>query len=270
MVGQPLTYTATVSSQSGVTAIGTVTFNVSLNKPVVVPVVNGQAIYMIAYKLAGMRTVTASYSGDAGHLTSTSAMLNQTISPQGTTTALTASLNPSAVGQLVTYTATVTGQNGVMPTGTVSFNVSSNKPVAVALVNGMAMYSIALKLAGPRTVTASYSGDANSSPSASAAINQTITQQVTTTTLTSSLNPSTAGQMVTFTAKVTGQNGVVPTGTVTFAISLNQPAVVNLVNGAATYNWTFAKSGPRTVTARYSGDANNQASASTVLDQTIN
>ena len=76
--------------------------------------------------------------------------------------------------------------------------------------------------------------------------------------------------MVTFTATVTGANGVVPTGTVTFAISLNKPAVVALVNGTATLNWTFAMSGARTVTATYSGDANNQASMSSGLNQTVN
>jgi hypothetical protein len=163
----------------------------------------------------------------------------------------------------------VTGQNGVVPTGTVSFNVSSNKPVVVTLVNGTASYTITFKLAGPRTVSASYSGDANNAASVSATVNQTITQQATTTALSSSPNPSAVGQMVMFTATVTGQNGVVPTGTVTFAISLNKPAVVPLMNGVATYNWTFAMSGARTVTASYSGDANNQASMSAVVNQTI-
>ena len=110
-----------VSSQSGVTATGTVRFNVSLNKPVTVPVVNGQATYTIAYKRAGPRTVTAAYSGDVGHLTSTSATVSQTINQQATSTTLTSSLNPSAVGQMVTFTATVAGANGVVPTGTVTF-----------------------------------------------------------------------------------------------------------------------------------------------------
>jgi hypothetical protein len=269
MVGQPVTYTATVSSQSGVVATGNITFAISMHKSVVVPLVNGTATYAIAYQLAGPRTVTASYAGDAGHLASTSTMLNQTIAQQATTTALSSSLNPSVVGQAVTYTATVTGQNGVTPSGSVTFNVNLNKPAVIALVNGTASYTITFKLAGPRTVTASYSGDGNSAASTSLTITQSITPQATSTTLTSSMNPSAVGQMVTFTATVTGANGVVPMGTVTFAISLNQPAVVNLVNGQATYNWTFAKSGPRTVTASYSGDANNQASTSTVLNQTI-
>jgi hypothetical protein len=217
-----------------------------------------------------MRTVTASYSGDGANLPSTSAMVNETISLQPTQTTLMSSLNPSAVGQAVTYTANVTALSGPTPTGSITFAVNLNKPAVVPLVNGQATYTIAYKLAGPRTVSASYSGDSGLGASVSPTVNQAITQQPTQTTLTSSPNPSSVGQMVMFTATVVGQNGVVPTGTVTFTINLNKPVAVALANGQATFNWTFAMSGPRTVTASYTGDANNQASTSAVLNQTIN
>jgi hypothetical protein len=182
---------------------------------------------------------------------------------------LQSSLNPSVVGQLVTYTATVSAPSGPIPTGSITFTINLNKPVVVPLVNGQATYHIAYKLAGPRTVSASYSGDSGHGASVSATVNQTITQQPTQTTLTSSPNPSPVGQMVMFTATVTGQNGVVPTGTVTFSINLNKPVTVALTNGQATFSWTFAMSGPRTVTASYAGDSNNTPSMSAVLNQTI-
>jgi len=80
-------------------------------------------------------------------------------------------LNLSAIGQAVTYTAVVTGQNGVVPVGTVTFNVSLNKPVVVSLVNRQPTYTIAYQLAGPRTVTATYSGDSNIQARVSTTIN---------------------------------------------------------------------------------------------------
>lgn len=174
MVGQPVTYTAVVASQSGVTATGSITFAINLHKPVVVPLVNGQAAYTIAYELAGPRTVTADYSGDAGHLSSTSATLDQTINKQPTQTTLTSSLNPSSAGQPVIFTATVVGQYGATPTGSVTFNISLSKPAIVSLTNGVATYMWTFKMSGSRTVTANYSGDNNNQASVNPTINQTI------------------------------------------------------------------------------------------------
>jgi hypothetical protein len=78
-----------------------------------------------------------------------------------TTTALTSSPNPSAVGQLVTFTARVTGNN---PTGTVTFS-ESGRPIGTAmLVNGVATFMISTLPAGSNAVTASYPGDANNAP----------------------------------------------------------------------------------------------------------
>jgi hypothetical protein len=53
---------------------------------------------------------------------STSPVLTQTVNKVGTNTALTSSPNPSAVGQAVTFTATVTSASGGgTPIGTVTF-----------------------------------------------------------------------------------------------------------------------------------------------------
>jgi hypothetical protein len=91
----------------------------------------------------------------------------------------------------------------------------------------------------------------------------------TTTVLSSSLNPSVVNQSVTYTATVTAQSGV-PTGSVTFTINGNKPVTVQLSNGQASFSWTYFYSGARTVTAAYSGDAQDASSTSAVLDQTVN
>ena len=106
-----------------------------------------------------------------------------------TTTTLASSLNPSAFGQSVTFTATVAGAGG-MPTGAVTFSVDGAAQPSVTLSNGTAAFSVFSLSVGSHTVTAAYSGDANFAPSAAPAITQTVNRVPTTTALTSSLNPS--------------------------------------------------------------------------------
>jgi hypothetical protein len=88
----------------------------------------------------------------------------------------------------------------------------------------------------------------------------------TTTTLTSSANPSQAGQTVTLVAFVAGD---APTGTVTFTelgITLGTSPVV--ASGQADLVVTGWQAGTHTVTATYSGDANNDSSVG-VLTQSV-
>jgi hypothetical protein len=92
----------------------------------------------------------------------------------------------------------------------------------------------------------------------------------TTTALTSSANPSTAGQAVTFTATVTPASA---TGTVAFTANGTPIAGCNaqpIVAGAATCTTTLAASGGVSIVASYSGDNNHHASISAPLAQTVN
>ena len=91
----------------------------------------------------------------------------------------------------------------------------------------------------------------------------------TTTMLTSSLNPSVVGQIVTFTATVTGTRGT-PTGAVTFAVDGAAQATVSLSGGTTSYATSSLTAGTHTVVASYGGDPANAASASPVLTQTVN
>ncbi len=90
----------------------------------------------------------------------------------------------------------------------------------------------------------------------------------TSTAVTSSLNPSTFGQSVTFTATVTGNN---PTGTAQFkdgATNLGGP--VSLSGAVATLTTSALTVGTHPITAVYSGDAQNNTSTSPLLDQVVN
>jgi Autotransporter beta-domain/IPT/TIG domain len=84
--------------------------------------------------------------------------------------------------------------------------------------------------------------------------------------LTSSPNPSNVGQVVTFTAKVTGSN---PTGTVTFTENGQVIGTATLLSGVATFTTSSLHAGNNNVTASYPGDVNNAADPETVV-QVVN
>jgi uncharacterized repeat protein (TIGR03803 family) len=74
--------------------------------------------------------------------------------------------------------------------------------------------------------------------------------------LTSSPNPSTVGQDVTFTATITAANGQTPNdGTVTFKYGTTVLATANVSNGVAEFDTTTLPVGKDTITATYSGDS---------------
>jgi hypothetical protein len=94
----------------------------------------------------------------------------------------------------------------------------------------------------------------------------------TTTTLSSSVNPSVAGQSVTFTASVTPSSGTsTPSGTVTF---LDGATVIGSspvdAGGSAAFTTSTLSVGPHSITVQYSGDATFAGSSSSALSQTVN
>jgi hypothetical protein len=95
----------------------------------------------------------------------------------------------------------------------------------------------------------------------------------TTTTVTSSQNPSTVGDTVTFTATVAPTSGTgTPTGTVQFSIDGTDVGTAQtLAGGTATYATSGLTAGPHDVSATYSGDLSFSDSAGGVSGgQTVN
>ena len=84
----------------------------------------------------------------------------------GTTTTLTSSINPAAVGQKVIFDAAVDATSGsTTPTGNVVFNIDSTDVATVALSAGAASYQTTSLTSGSHTVKATYAGDAQFSSS---------------------------------------------------------------------------------------------------------
>ena len=88
----------------------------------------------------------------------------------------------------------------------------------------------------------------------------------TTTTLASSLNPSTPGQSVTFTATVSPSAA---TGTVTFKDGATTLGTGTLSGGTATFTTSALTAGNHSLTAEYAGDSSYGASTSGALSQTV-
>ena len=130
---------------------------------------------------------------------------------------------------------------------------------------------------GAHTITATYSGDFYLAASAATPLVQdVVTQRLppTTTTLTSSAQPASSGQAVTFTATVTPSSGSgMPTGTVTFTVdgTPQVPVTLSEVGGHAIASLTDSSLalGTHTITASYGGDSRFALSAAQSLTQVV-
>ncbi len=111
---------------------------------------------------------------NTGYSTSSVGVLINT-SHGPTTTALASSLNPSALGQSVTFTATVTSQVKGKLTGTVNFFDGKTSLGQVVLSSsGVAMLSTSTLAVGTHSITSKYNGDANFLSSTSQVLSQVV------------------------------------------------------------------------------------------------
>jgi len=186
-----------------------------------------------------------------------------------TTTVVASSVNPSAFGESVTFTATVTAQVNGTPTGTVTFSDGSTTLGQEPVSAGTATYSSASLAIGSHSITAAYSGDSNFTGNTSTALSQVVQKASTTTALSASANPSAFGASVTFTATVTPQASGMPTGTVTFSDGSTTLGQATVSGGTATYTTATLATGSHSISATYSGDSNFTGSTATVLSQVV-
>jgi hypothetical protein len=223
-------------------------------------------------------TIVADINGDGRpDIAGTSFLINQygttVVTTVGSATALTASPNPVTVSGTVTLTATVTAASGsAIPTGTVTFlDGTTSLGTGTLDAKGVATLAVTTLAVGTHSITANYSGDTNFSGSVSAGVTVTVNAVValvsTTTALTVSANPVTAGQSVTLTATVTPASGTaVPTGTVTF---LDGTAAIGTgtlnAQGVGTLATATLAVGNHAITASYPGDTSFSGSVSGVV-----
>ncbi len=93
----------------------------------------------------------------------------------------------------------------------------------------------------------------------------------TTTSLTSSANPTIAGNSIAFTANVTASSGTTtPAGSVVFTVDGATVATVAMSSGAATYSTSGLSTGSHSIIASYGATALFTASTSATLTETVN
>jgi hypothetical protein len=180
-----------------------------------------------------------------------------------TSTAVTSSLSPSTLGQPVTFTAVVTPTGA---TGTVTFLDGSTPLATQTLSGGTATFTTSTLSAGSHSISASYGGATGFAPSTSSKLTQVVRKLATTTSLTSSANPSTVGQPVTFTATVAPSAA---TGSVTFFDGTTALGAQTLSGGTASFTTSSLAAGTHTITATYTGDASYASSTSAALAQVV-
>ncbi len=284
---QLVSLSASVSSLGATINEGAETFTVLngvvvVGSPVTVAVIGGLATadYSLpAGTTAGSYTIQVEYSGTANFASSEDSSQSLVIGAANSTTfASPATTVYDAADHNVSLNATVTSFPGIVNEGTETFTLLQGAnvvgtAVTVAVANGAAGASYVVPAgtaAGAYTIQAVYSGSANIEGSADATQSLTISAATTTTTAASvSSSYSTSSQIVGLSATITSSAGIADEGTETFTILkgagiVGSPITVNVVNGAASANYTLPAGttvGTYVIQAIYTGAGDYAASS---------
>jgi hypothetical protein len=173
LVGHPVTFTVTVTSTYGkIPDSEMVTFTDGSSTLGSVALAGGTAKFTTSSLSAKTHTIKAHYPGDTTFEPS-AGWVTQVVDSYSTTTALSSTPNPSAFGQAVVFTATVTGV-GPSPTGKVWFKDGTTGIGTATLTGGVATLSRKWLAVGAHPITAQYLGDAASAKSTSPVLNQVV------------------------------------------------------------------------------------------------
>jgi type II secretory pathway pseudopilin PulG len=297
VIGQPVTYTATVSVPAPGTGTPPSTDTVSFQDNGVAASCASQQAFngstascTVIYASAGAvetHTITAIFSGDSTYAPSEGAT-TEVVSVAPTGTILVSSTNPVVTGQSTTLTATVAVTapgSGVIPSSdTVSFMDGTN-PISCGAgsspFNGTTATCIAaFSTGGTHSLSANFSGDNVFGPSTSNTVDEAVNQAGTSTSVASSTNgTSVVGQQVTYTATVSvnAPGAGTPSSADTVSFKDGSSAITcgpgsQAFNGttatcAVTYSSTAGS--PHSITAVFGGDANYSSSTSAPVTQTV-
>lgn len=276
-IGDPVTFTATVTPAVGSNPGGTVQFAVdgqNFGAPVAVSGNTATSAPLSSLAL-GDHTVTASYSGDdvfaASAADAVQFRVHVPLTP--TTTTLAVSPSTSASGQAVALTATVASQSGSgNPTGAVTFFDGTTELGSVALSGaGTAELDVTDLAVGTHSITASYGGDDVYDASASAPSGQTVAKGATAVAVVAGNGSTVSGEPVSFTVNVSAVAPAAgePAGSARLIVDgtpVGDP--VELTGGVAVFPAVNTlTAGTHTIGATYSGDdAFNSSTGSTTQD----
>ena len=228
-----------------------------------------EATYVDTSFAAGSLTFTASYHGSTGEFEFSSKTTTD-FALYGVSTTLSASPNPATYLESVTLTATLSS-SGSVGGGTESFYLGATL-LGTATINTVGgqeeatLVTTALPT-GNDLVSGVFNGNSTCGAS-TASYTETVSPAATSTTLTTSPNPSTAGESVTLTASVSGPGTVF--GTVEFLDGAGGPRLQHAQRQRhATLVVSNLPAGSDSLTAVYEGNSDYLSSTSSAVDQVV-
>jgi hypothetical protein len=220
---------------------------------------NGCAYWYISPGLnAGTYSITAVYSGDKNNPAGTSAPTVLTVSPVPVKMSASCWNASFPYGGNYQCTANVSSNAGSAK-GSITYTYDNNAPVAVALANGNAQFTITGPPAGSHSVVLAYAQQTNYAAAPTQTENFTVTPAPINVSLTPSTWYSSAGTSITFSASITSWSAGPPNenGDVSFYLGSTLLATVPVsASGQASYATSTLPAGSDTITATYAGGAN--------------
>jgi hypothetical protein len=223
-VGQSVTFTATIVTGNGESLTGTVSIlsgGTTIDTGGFTDVQFATASESLAFSVTslgvGDNQITATYSGDSTHSSSTSPVFVQTVDLPTPEISISFNPNPADLGDSFTATATLSG--GSDPTGTITWPAAFGG-TTTTLVDGSTSITQVANTAGSLSGTVTYSGDANNSPASVVASLSVIT--LATTSLTAAAtSPIVVGSLSEVTCTVFSNSKV---GAISGTISIQNSA----------------------------------------------
>ena len=243
--GNSITLTAKLTSANGTPPGSVIFFEDGNQLGTSVIDATGTATFMPQGLVPGVHAFLATYAGAASFTPAVSVKFYVLIDKYIPTLHLSGAPNPSLVNQPVTFTITATSPDNVILSPITLTDSSTTLATLTPNSSGTATYTTSSLTPGTHFLQASYAGDATH-----AQVGASLTQTVVNgfpmpSTLTSSQNPASIGQPITFTDTITfnGSASTSAPGTVTFydnngVILLGSQAVTAQPNSTATATFT--------------------------------
>ncbi len=268
MPGDAVALTATVASLHEAAApAGTVTFSEGATTLGSVTLTgSGTATLNVSSLTLGNHTLTATYAG-AARFTASSGTATHRVSPGALTVTLAAASPSSLVGDAVTLTATLLLPGPTPATGTVTFSDGATTLGSAPLTGTTATLDVSSLALGGHDLVATYSGDTNYDPAASAPLHHDVQAHVT---ITPTATPATVvyGNTVTISAHLSSPDtSAVPSGTVLVEYGSVVGTTTLDASGNISFSTAALPAGSDDVLVIYQGDATFAFTTTTVRVQ---
>jgi hypothetical protein len=268
--GAPVTFTATISAQSG-TPTGSVTFVVDGVSSASVALQNGVATWNVTTLSVGNHTIASAFHRTGAFIDSTSGGISHAVLHGQTKTEVVAAQPGTIVGQTAHFTVTVNALAPSLgqPSGSVTIFADGVSLGIAPIVNATATFETSALHAGVKSITATYAGDANFAVSTSSAIQQNVGKaqtEVDPRTRTAFVGES---PLITVFVNVTPGASLVPAGSVTLSEGGAVVGAETLGGGVARFFLSPLAVGDHTFVVSYSGDIDFEASSATIVQSVL-